>query len=237
MQTGIRYDYFERDVKNQGSKTYHVMMILGSPYRLLEAVAGAPLSSGDRGKEQQKLEEAIARRCGESKRQTETRIQEYKKDVERDHRLVEEMTRAFVFRLLGETTVEGRMTWLLQATPRLGYRPPDNETKVLTGMQGQLWIDEATFQWARVEARVIHAVSIEGFLARVEPGTRFGLTEAPVPGGVWLPKQFSTGSKARVLSFIAHNTRDEETYFNYQKASLVKIPACPANSSSGRVER
>jgi hypothetical protein len=41
---------------------------------------------------------------------------------------------------------------------------------VLTGMEGKLWIDEKTFQWVKVEATVIRPVSIEGFLAEVEPG-------------------------------------------------------------------
>lgn len=51
---------------------------------------------------------------------------------------------------------------------------------MLRGMEGELWIDEATFQWVKVQARVIRPVSIEGFLARVEPGTRFELEKMPV---------------------------------------------------------
>lgn len=41
-----------------------------------------------------------------------------------------------------------------------------------------------------VEATVIHPVSIEGFLAQVEPGTQFKLEKMPVADGIWLPKHF-----------------------------------------------
>jgi hypothetical protein len=42
-----------------------------------------------------------------------------------------------------------------------------SESKVLTGMEGKLWIDKKTLQWVKVEATVIHPVSIGGFLAEV----------------------------------------------------------------------
>jgi hypothetical protein len=47
-------------------------------------------------------------------------------------------------------------------------------------MQGKLWIDKDSFQWVKVEAQVMHPVSIEGFLAKVEPGTHFELEKEPV---------------------------------------------------------
>jgi hypothetical protein len=229
-QAEHRYDYRERDVKGRGSRTYRVMMVLGSPYSRLEAVDGMPLSPKGRQKEQQKLDTAIAERCGESTAQTQKRIDNYNRGRERDHLLMQEITNAFVFKLLGETTAGGRDAWLLQASPKPGYQPPNKQAKVLTGMQGELWIDKDAFQWIKVEAQVIHPVSIEGFLAKVEPGTRFKLVEAPVPGGAWFPSKFSFGSKVRVLSFIGHNAMEDETYFDYQTADSVKIPLCPAGA-------
>jgi hypothetical protein len=231
-QAAPEYDYFERDLEHHEFRTYRVMMILGSPYRRLEAVGDTSLSPEDRQKEQQKLESAIAQRCAESKLQTEQRIQEYNDDRKRDHRLMEELTKALVFTLLGEQLIDGHITWFLQAVPRPGYEAPDKETKVLTGMQGKLWIDQATFQWVKVEASVIRPVSIEGFLAKVEPGTEFEFEKAPVSGGVWLPKHFSVRSKAEILSFIGHKTHDDEAYFNYRKATVVDMPNCSAALSS-----
>jgi len=49
---------------------------------------------------------------------------------------------------------------------------------------------------------VIRPVVIEGFLARVEPGTRFELEKMPVAGDIWLPSP----------------SEEDETYYGYHKA-------------------
>ncbi len=220
-----RYNYCERDVEEHGAKTYQVMMILGSPYQRLVAINGAQLPAEDQKEEQHKLDRAITQRQSESKKETEKRIAKYQEERHRDHRMIEELTKAFVFKLSGEGVQDSHEVYILGATARPGYWPSDNETEVLTGMQGTLWIDKATFQWVKVEAEVVHPVSIAGFLARVEPGTRFELDKGPVPGGPWLPAHFAVRSKAKILSFIGHNNHADETYFDYQKAGEDATPS------------
>jgi len=232
-QAEPEYDHLERDVKNGTSRTYRVVMILGSPYRRMESVNGTPLSPEYQQEEQRKMDAAIAARCGESKLQTRRRIENYNKGRQRDHLLMQEMTKAFVFDVVGETNVNGRDAWHLRALPKPGYQPPGKEAKALTGMEGELWIDKDTFQWIKVVAQVIHPVSIDGLLARVEPGTRFRLVQAPVAGGAWFPSEFSFTSKVRVLSMIEHNLTDDETYSDYQAADSVKIASCPTGARGG----
>jgi hypothetical protein len=212
------YDYFERDRTAEGTKTYDVRMILGSPYYRLVEVNGRPLSPPDRQREQQKLDDAVARRRSESQSQRARRLAQYEKDRKRDHLLIAQLTAAFDFKLRGEQTVEGHDTYAFQATPRPGYQPPNAEAEVLKGMVGQLWIEKQTCQWVKVEARVIHPVTIEGFLARVEPGTRFELENIPVVPGVWLAKHFSMASHSKILFLFAHRTQEDETYFGYRPA-------------------
>jgi hypothetical protein len=76
-------------------------------------------------------------------------------------------------------------------------------------MQGKLWIDKPTCQWVNVEAEVVHPVSIAGFLAQVQPGTRFELEKMPVVEGSWLPKHFSTKMWAK--SFFSSATSHKPT--------------------------
>ena len=129
---------------------------------------------------------------------------------------MDQLTKAFQFQLLGEQKLGSYDVYVLRATPLAGYRPPNRDTQVLTGMEGMLWIDHDTYQWVKVEARVVHPVSIEGFLARVEPGTRFELEKMPVAAGVWLPKHFAMQAKAKIVGVFSHNSQEEETYFNYR---------------------
>jgi len=211
------YDYYLRDRKDEGTKTYEVLMILGSPYSRLVAVNGQPLSLEDQQKEQQKLDEVIAQRRSESEEERAQRITEYQKGRKRDHLLMEQLTRAFDFKLQGEQKIGGHDAYVLQATPRPNYQPPNIETQVLRGMVGRLWIDKATFQWVKVEAKIIQSVSIEGFLAQVEPGTRFELEYMPVAPGLWFAKHFSMSSRSKILFLFTHRTQADETYFEYRK--------------------
>jgi hypothetical protein len=219
-----QYDHFERDLQPDGStRTYEVMMILGSDYSRLVAVNGKPVSPEEQASEQQKLDEVIARRRSESKEQRARRIAGYEKDRKRDHLLMEQLAVAFDFKLVGEQMLGPYDVYVLQATPRPGYQPPNTETKVLTGMRGKLWIDKQTYQWVKVEAEVVRPVSIVGFLAQVQPGTRFELEKMPVEDGIWLPKHFSMKAHAKIFFFFSHNTQDDETYFDYHKAKYGEI--------------
>jgi hypothetical protein len=218
-QSFPEYNYFEHDTEQHDNKTYHVFMIGGSPYQELIAVDGRNLSGSDREKAEEELTKTTQERARESEAQTEKRVADFKKDRERDHELFAQLTKALDFKLTGEETVGKYRTYVLQATPKPGYQPPDKKAEVLTGMQGTLWIDTQTYQWVKVEAEVVRPVSIEGFLARVEPGTRFELEKRPVTAEVWLPSHFAVRAKAEILDVFGHSVHMDETFSDYQKAT------------------
>ena len=129
------------------------------------------------------------------------------------------MISAFDFRLIGMRRLNGYRVYELKATPRPGYKPIDRDSEVLTGMEGTMWIDQKTFQWVKVEAHVIHPVKIEGFLAVVEPGTRFEVEKRPVSSDIWLASHYSMSSNAKVLMLFPHRGQEDDSYFDYHKAS------------------
>ena len=117
-------------------------MILGSPYEHLLAVNGEPLTTDEEEAEQSKLREVTSQRRLESAGQRAQRIAKYDKDRKRDHLLMDELAKAFDFRLLGQQKLGPYDVYVLKATPRAGYKPPNMEEQALTRMQGKLWIDE-----------------------------------------------------------------------------------------------
>jgi hypothetical protein len=213
------FNHKERDRTPSGTKTYQITMIDGSPYQRLIAVNGEALSRSQEADERKKEEQARSERASQSEADRRKRIAKYEKDRSRDNQMMEQLTVAFNFTLLGQHKVRGFNVWVLKATPRAGYQPPNMETQVLPGMQGELWIDQQTYQWVKVTARVIHPVSIEGFLARVEPGTQFELENQPVGNGIWQPSHFAMRSQAKVLFLMNRASQADETYFDYQRAS------------------
>jgi len=191
-------------------------MIEGSPYQRLIAIDGKPLPPAQSAQQEAKQQQVTEQRRSESPQERANRIGKYQSGRRRDNNMMNQLTVAFDFTLVGESKLRGFHVYVLKATPRPGYQPPSMELQVLTGMQGELWIDQNTYQWVRVTAHVIRPVSIAGFLAQVEPGTQFELEKAPVGKGVWQPIHFSMRSQARVLMLFNRSSQEDETYFDYQ---------------------
>ena len=220
------YDYIERNrQQGGGTKTFEERMILGSPCERLVAVNGKPLPPEQQAGEQQKLDTTVVERQKESEQERGRRIAKYEKEREGDDLMMEQLTKALDFKLVGEQRLGAQDVYVLKATPRPGYKPPNTEAKVLTGMEGKLWIDKQTFQWVKVEATVMRPVSIGGFLAEVEPGTHFELEKAPVTDSIWLPKHFAMKSQAKVLFFFTRKSQADETYSDYHKPAPIKTVA------------
>ena len=214
------YSFVERDVEGKHHatptiKTYQVLMIDGSQYNRLIAMNDRPISSSEQAEEEKKLRAEILRRGSESDREHHRRVARFLKERDQDHAMLKEMVDAFDFRPAGEANVEGHDCWVFDAEPKPGYQPKTRETKVLSGMKGKLWIDKSQYQWVRVQAEVMHSVSMYG-IAKVGPGTHFFLEQAPVAGNLWLPIHFSVSVKASALGFINEDSVDDETYRQYK---------------------
>jgi hypothetical protein len=212
------YDYSQRERDGETIKTYQELMIAGSRYDRLVAIDDQPLSPKDEAKEQRRLQKTIAERQQESPDERAQRVAQYQKEIDRDHVLMEELTKALNFTLSGKDILGRHEVYVLKGTPRADYRPLNKQAKALTGMQGTLWIDAANFHWVKAEAEVVSPVWIYGFVARIEPGTHFELDQTPIADGLWMPNHFVMDAKAKVFLLFPHYERDDITYFNYHKS-------------------
>jgi hypothetical protein len=219
FEAAPHFNWKERDRTPAGSKTYQVTMIDGTPYNRLIAENGRALSPDREQQEIRKQEQETQKRLSESADARRQRIEKFDKERRRNNNMMDQLTEAFDFRLIGTKTARGFHVWVLKATPRPGYKPPNIDAQVLPGMQGELWIDQKTFQWVHVHAIVMRPVTIAGFLARVEPGTEFDLQNMPVGNGIWQASHFSMRSQAKVLFMFNHNSQEDDTYWDYQPVS------------------
>lgn len=229
------YAFDETDLVTSHGRTarkqYEVLMIDGSTYNRLIKVNGEPLGPAQAKAEQKKLQQEIARRQHESPDARRKRVAEYQQERRQDHALMSEMVKAFDFQLAGTETMNGHPCYVLEATPKAGYRPPNRDTRALTGMRGKMWIDTREFQWVKVHAEVFRAVAFGLFIAHVEAGTEFTLEDKPVREGLWLPSHFKTNVKANVLGVWLRNSADDETYTNYRPMSEAMARVTPSSPS------
>jgi hypothetical protein len=215
FEAGPQFNYKERDRTPTGTKLFQVTMIDGTPYQRLLAVNGKILSKDQAADEWKKQEQTAAERRAQTPEQRNKRIADFLKDRKRDHVMMSQLSKGFDFKLVGAAKVAKRTVWILAATPKPGYQPPNMESQVLIGMRGEMWIDQQTYEWVKVTAQVIRAVSIEGFLAQVEPGTRFEIEKTPVAPGVWQIAHFSMQSHAKVFHLIDKDSAEEDWYYDF----------------------
>lgn len=218
LDTKIKIDPAGRP-KVEQTRTFEVSMIEGSPYERLIAIDNEPLSRAQQQQEQAKLNREILRRQNESFPDRRARLSKYQGQRSEEHTLMQQMISAFNFKLAGEEEMNRVDCYVLDAEPNLDYQPPLEKAKVLTGMKGRLWIDKALYHWVKVEAEVISPVEFGFFIAKVKPGTRFELNQAPV-GDVWLPNRFTETINASVLGLYGMRSKEEEQYSDYHQTAL-----------------
>jgi hypothetical protein len=212
-----QFDRCERDVTRAGTKTYAVTMILGSSYSRLTAVDDKPISEADRQRQHNDEDLARMTRASEAPDERARRIEKYERKSRRIRLGLDQFPYAFDFTSEGTQRTEGFDVYVIHATPKGSYRPTSSDSEVLKGTDVRLWIEQNSFQWVKVEASVVHPVSIAGFFASIEPGTRFSLEQRPVEPDVWLPTHFSMRTRARVLFLLRQRSDVDETYFDYRR--------------------
>lgn len=211
------YAFIQRDATTSKgittSKTQQVFMIAGSDYYMPIAVDDKPLPADQRALELQKLRQEIERRSQETPEQAKRRSEQYRKMREQNGILLSEFTQALDFTLAGEETINGHAAYVLDATRRPHYHPPNRTAKILTGMEGRLWVDKKSFHWIQAEAEVLKPVSIFGVFVKVQPGTSMELEMTPVTDSVWLVGRFVVD--LRVSVFWHKSTKTTESIFTH----------------------
>ena len=221
----LHYRYQQREIeerlganggiKSKSDITYEVAILNGSDYRTVIARNNEPLPADQQAEQNEKLKAEGLRRAHETPVDRAHRIAKFNKDRIQEQKMLLEMVHAFDFHPKGSEMVNGRKTWVFEASVKPGYHSDSHEGKVLAAMRGKLWIDQQDCQWVKVEAEVTRSVPFVFGLASVVPGTRFLLEQKPVDAKIWLPIHFETRVSANVL-WAKKRTVEEETYSAYQ---------------------
>ena len=221
------YACVERDEVQKGdkltSKTFEVVMIDGSDYRLPLAVDDQPLPPDRQKAELIKLRKEVERRQNESPSARLARINAWKKKRDENGELLLDFPTALTFQLLGEETRSGHSAYVLAATPRQGIVPATRAAKVLAGMQGKAWVEKDTLHPILVECTVVNPVPVFGPLASVLPGTEIEIKMTPVSDSVWLIDEVSMRLSVAKLRMFKSTTVTRSTYAQYRpNASVVE---------------
>jgi hypothetical protein len=204
-------------VKSEDKEAWETVILYGEPCRRTLERNGKPLSANEQRKQREKLDRRVSRLENESADERKRRQEKEEKERIKNREFLREIPDLYEFHLAGEAKIDGRDTWIIDATPKAGYQPRQSDAKPLLKIKGRMWIDKSEYQWVRLEAETTGTISYGLFLARLNPGAKLVFEQGRVNDEIWLPKrEFSRGSGR--LGLIKKIQMEEElTWNNYHK--------------------
>lgn len=183
-------------------------------------ITSAGRAQEERRSEQKRFDRETRRMSSETTAEKQHRLQEVEKQRRREFAFLSEIPDLFDLRFEGDSTVEGRSVWVVSGAPRPGGKAKSSDAKMLLKLRGRMWIDKATYQWARVEAETTDTISWGLFLARLNPGAKMIFEQTEVNSELWFPKRLLLTGSGRVGIVKRLAQENEIGWSNYKKFSV-----------------
>lgn len=206
-------------VKSTAIKTYDVNFYYGEEYSRLIQKDDKPLSADDEKKEDEKLDKFLAKLRSQSEEDRDKRLTKEKKRREEERAFLRDMVNAYDFKLVGDDTVAGADTWVIEATPRKDFHPTQPHGDILAKIKGKVWIEKKDYNWVKVDAESIDTISFGLFLFRIHKGARLSFDQIHLNDEVWLVRRFYVSGGARLALLKNEAIEQEDEFSNYQKFS------------------
>jgi hypothetical protein len=201
------------NLKKTETETDEMLILGGRPYEKVIAKDDKPLDEKKARKEQEEMDKEAAKRAhmsvGDKAKLEKERAEE--------RAYLREIPDAFDFRITGTEEISGKPAWVMEATPRAGYKVKDSKAKILTKIRGRIWIDQAEYRWVKMEAEAIDGLSFGLGLFKIEPGGMFRFEQARVNDEVWLPSHIFIRGEGRLAYVKKVRAEVEVTYRDYRK--------------------
>jgi hypothetical protein len=227
IQRAVNYAYRERqeqrEIDGQGNPTnvkvrvWDITLPDGTRYRRLVARDNHPLPAREEKEEEEKLRQSIEDGRKETPEQRQRRVQEWESRQNRRREAVQEVPDAFDFRLAGEEALNGGHAYVIDATPKPGYKPKSASASILPHVKARFWIDKTDYQWIKVSVETLSTISFAGFLLRIAPGTEATMEQVRINDEVWLPKSVEVKVAAKVALVKSMRLEIHTTYSDYKK--------------------
>jgi hypothetical protein len=223
------YVYSERDddrrldtggrVKSEDVDISKIIFVDEAPFEQLVERNGRPPSAEERRKQAEQVDklkrETPQERVARLREQQETRS------------FIREVPEGFDFQLISEEVVNRRPAYVLRATPRAGYRPHGPYGKMMSKVEGKLWVDKQDFGWVKVDGEVTQPFSMGLFLARVLRGSHITMEQTRFEDGIWMPTRVEVRATATILFVKSYAINRTLAYSDYQlieRTSLASVP-------------
>ncbi len=191
-----------------------------------EATAGLVTAYNDRPltAEQRHEEEARVERFIKDPEELQKKREQERANAERTMRIVRALPDAFLFEFAGtEQGAEGMgrvgaplVKLKFQPNPR--YQPPSRVEEVLTGMQGYVLVDAASYRLARIDGTLFKQVGFGwGILGHLDRGGRFIVQQQEVGDNFWEISNMTLNFTGKILLVKSLSVVSTEVFSGFKR--------------------
>lgn len=209
-----QYFMYRDSIEYKGhSITKEVMETPQGGLTLTLAVNGQPLPADERRKENQKLEKFANDPEARRKKQEQNRDEDQREQV-----MLTSLPDAFLYTYAGtEPGPNGSPLVHLTFKPNPSFNPPNHETRVYEGMQGDILIDPKAMRIAKIDGTLFKDVDFGwGILGRLYKGGRFYIEQRDVGDGRWETVQETLEFNGKILMIKPLSIYSKETTSDFR---------------------
>jgi len=232
-QSVVRHFDARGKVESSRREAWETLILDGQPQRRMLEREGKPLSPEEQRAEQARLDQVAARLSAENPAEKQRRIAEVQKRRQREFAFLTEIPDIYDLHLEGAASIDGRPMWVVSGTPRRGAQARSRDARMLLKIRGRMWIDQATCQWAKVEAESFDTITWGIFLVRLNSGSRLSFEQMRVSADVWLPKHLFIVGSGRV-GLIKRIAEDQDLRWSDYKMFTVDSRVLPDTAPNTR---
>jgi hypothetical protein len=174
---------------------------------------GQPLTPEQRAKENQKLEKFA--NDPEARRKS---LEASKEDDKRDELMLTSLPDAFLYTYAGtQSGPNGDELVHLTFKPNPNFNPPNHETRVYQGMQGDILIERKALRIAKIDGTLFKDVDFGwGILGRLYKGGRFYIEQRDVGSGRWETVRQTLDFNGKILMVKPLSVYSSETATDFR---------------------
>ncbi len=204
--------YRIRKITPKSDTTKEIVETAGGGVARLVAVDGHPLSPLQEQTEIKRLQTLEANPA----------LQEHRRNKElHDAAQIREIMRllpdAFLYRFVGTVATANGKLLRLTFTPNPKFSPPDLESRILTGICGDVWIDPVELRVVHIEGRLFRRVDYGwGLLGVLDPGGSILIEQSRTSAAGWQLAHLKLDFHGKALLVKSLHVATYETATDYQ---------------------
>lgn len=213
------FAWTQRNHRGRGTQVEHLVNTPQGTVSRVVLIDDNPLNPEQRKAEDERTRNMLNPTLMSRKRK------EQQEDDERTRTMLSAIPDAFNFVCIDTTTApNGHKLAHIKFSPRPEFNPPNRETVVFTGMQGEAVIDETARHLAKIDGTLFKDVNFGwGILGRLYKGGHFVVEQSEVTPSHWEATKMILHFDGKVLMIKPLHIDDNETSWDFHPVPPMSI--------------